>query len=325
MSTHARSLPLVSAAGFATIFAAAALPHAALAQNGMPPGTRQWIELSANNIAPCVCNADKIGFVAAMPSPSPNYITDSTSLALGWLITAEAASTATSMRARYTRNFQDTVFLYNSLVDTYTITGPAGSAGQPVTASVTMTTTGELSVARSAPANCVGSSNMKLEIGTWNPNAQTEQFRVTPAPNAFVSRLIPFAVYGPTPPTLAINETLTTSFTQVVGTPFDVAFGYELTGGGANVASTLVWNLPPGFSISSVLGYASTPSCDSIDFNADGLFPDDNDLVEFLTVLAGGNCSSGNTCNDIDFNNDGLFPDDNDLIAFLRVLAGGNC
>jgi hypothetical protein len=64
--------------------------------------------------------------------------------------------------------------------------------------------------------------------------------------------------------------------------------------------------------------------CDSIDFNGDGLFPDDNDLVEFLTVLAGGECSTA-TCNDIDFNNDGLFPDDNDLVAFLTVLAGGNC
>jgi aminopeptidase S len=64
--------------------------------------------------------------------------------------------------------------------------------------------------------------------------------------------------------------------------------------------------------------------CDSIDFNGDGLFPDDADLVDFLAVLAGGACSTG-TCNDIDFNNDGLFPDDSDLIAFLRVLAGGNC
>jgi hypothetical protein len=73
------------------------------------------------------------------------------------------------------------------------------------------------------------------------------------------------------------------------------------------------------------LAVTFTPGCDSIDFNADGLFPDDNDLVEFLTVLAGGNCSPGNTCNDIDFNNDGLFPDDNDLVAFLTVLAGGNC
>jgi formylglycine-generating enzyme len=70
---------------------------------------------------------------------------------------------------------------------------------------------------------------------------------------------------------------------------------------------------------------AQPPACDAIDFNADGLFPDDADLVDFLSVLAGGSCSPGNTCNDIDFNNDGLFPDDEDLIAFLRVLAGGNC
>lgn len=64
--------------------------------------------------------------------------------------------------------------------------------------------------------------------------------------------------------------------------------------------------------------------CDSIDFNNDGLFPDDQDLIDFLSVLAGGACSTG-TCSDIDFNNDGLFPDDSDLIAFLRVLAGGAC
>ncbi len=70
---------------------------------------------------------------------------------------------------------------------------------------------------------------------------------------------------------------------------------------------------------------ALPPPCDGIDFNADGLFPDDTDLLDFLSVLAGGSCSPGNVCNDIDFNNDGLFPDDEDLIAFLRVLAGGNC
>ena len=66
-------------------------------------------------------------------------------------------------------------------------------------------------------------------------------------------------------------------------------------------------------------------ACDSIDFNGDGLFPDDNDLVDFLSVLAGGACSNEPNCNDIDFNNDGLFPDDNDLVAFLTVLAGGDC
>jgi hypothetical protein len=69
---------------------------------------------------------------------------------------------------------------------------------------------------------------------------------------------------------------------------------------------------------------ACQASCDSIDFNGDGLFPDDTDLIDFLSVLAGGACGTG-SCNDIDFNNDELFPDDSDLIAFLSVLAGGAC
>lgn len=63
-------------------------------------------------------------------------------------------------------------------------------------------------------------------------------------------------------------------------------------------------------------------SCDSIDFNNDGVFPDDRDLVDMLFVFAGGDCV---TCNDIDFNNDGVFPDDQDILAFLNVLAGGSC
>jgi hypothetical protein len=296
---------------------------AACGQNGMPPGTRQWIELAANGIAECVCSADQIGFVAAMPSPSPNYVMDPTGLALGRVITAEAASTATSMRAAYTRNFQQGVFLHNSFVDTYTITGPAGTNGQSVAASVTMTTVGQLHVARTAPANSVGSSNMQLEIGTWDPNAISEQFRVTPVPGGLVSRAIPFAVYGFTPPTLAINETLTISFTPAVGTPFDVAFGYDLSGGGADIASTIVWNLPPGYSITSVLGYtAPGAGCDSIDFNNNGVFPEDQDAIDLFDVLAGGECAA---CNDIDFNNNGVFPEDQDVVDFFNVLAGGAC
>jgi hypothetical protein len=62
--------------------------------------------------------------------------------------------------------------------------------------------------------------------------------------------------------------------------------------------------------------------CDSIDFNNDGLFPADDDLVAFLAALAGQSCA---TCNDIDFNNDGLFPSDEDLIAYLAALAGASC
>jgi hypothetical protein len=81
------------------------------------------------------------------------------------------------------------------------------------------------------------------------------------------------------------------------------------------------------FSVSVKIRLTLTPppgTCDPLDFNNDGLFPDDADLLDFLSVLAGGPCSV-EACSDIDFNNDGLFPDDTDLLAFLRVLAGGSC
>jgi hypothetical protein len=65
-------------------------------------------------------------------------------------------------------------------------------------------------------------------------------------------------------------------------------------------------------------------ACDSLDFNNDGLYPDNADLVDFLSVFGGGACSTG-TCQDIDFNNDGLYPDNEDLIGYLRVFGGGAC
>ncbi len=71
----------------------------------------------------------------------------------------------------------------------------------------------------------------------------------------------------------------------------------------------------------SVLG---TIPCDSIDFNRDGLFPDTQDIDDFLAVFAGGACPTGN-CGDIDFNNDTLFPDTTDIDALLSVFSGGPC
>jgi hypothetical protein len=41
-----------------------------------------------------------------------------------------------------------------------------------------------------------------------------------------------------------------------------------------------------------------------------------------LNVLAGGSCD---TCGDIDFNNNGVYPEDQDVIDFFAVLAGGGC
>jgi hypothetical protein len=73
-----------------------------------------------------------------------------------------------------------------------------------------------------------------------------------------------------------------------------------------------------------VLANSIPASCDSIDFNGDGIFPDNQDLIDFVDVLAGGTCPTG-TCNDLDFNNDGIFPDNADLIKFVEVFAGAAC
>ncbi|HLP85592.1 MAG TPA: hypothetical protein VK157_14680 [Phycisphaerales bacterium] len=42
-------------------------------------------------------------------------------------------------------------------------------------------------------------------------------------------------------------------------------------------------------------------------------------------VQVTGACESENTCDDIDFNNNGVFPEDQDVIDFFTVLAGGTC
>ncbi len=79
----------------------------------------------------------------------------------------------------------------------------------------------------------------------------------------------------------------------------------------------------------TVGGSACGPSCDSIDFNNDGLFPDTADIDDFLSVFSGGPCSNdpptGSGCGDIDFNNDGLFPDTTDIDSLLSVFSGGDC
>jgi hypothetical protein len=79
-----------------------------------------------------------------------------------------------------------------------------------------------------------------------------------------------------------------------------------------------------GHAVYVVRGFAEVITCDSIDFNGDGLFPDNQDLEDFFAVFGGGECSTG-TCADIDFNNDCLFPDNSDVEAYLRVFGGGDC
>ena len=63
-------------------------------------------------------------------------------------------------------------------------------------------------------------------------------------------------------------------------------------------------------------------TCDTIDFNNNQVFPEDQDVIDFFNVLSGADCAA---CNDIDFNNNGVFPEDQDVIDFFTVLAGGQC
>jgi hypothetical protein len=117
----------------------------------------------------------------------------------------------------------------------------------------------------------------------------------------------------------------------------DVSLSISLPTGGSGYAyrpmisadGLFIWQTTFLNGMSALLAGQFGPECNSIDFNRNGLFPEDEDLLDFLSVLAGGPCSTqppaGNGCDPIDFNNDGLFPDDTDLISYLAVLAGGRC
>ncbi|MFN7613838.1 MAG: hypothetical protein ACK5P8_01450 [Phycisphaerae bacterium] len=64
--------------------------------------------------------------------------------------------------------------------------------------------------------------------------------------------------------------------------------------------------------------------CNTIDINRNGVYPEDQDVIDFFTILAGGECSSGD-CVGIDFNGNGVFPEDQDVIDYFAVLAGAPC
>jgi len=64
--------------------------------------------------------------------------------------------------------------------------------------------------------------------------------------------------------------------------------------------------------------------CTDIDFNNNGVYPEDADVIDFLNVLAGAPCDFP-ACDTIDFNRNAVFPEDQDVIDFFTVLAGGTC
>lgn len=90
-----------------------------------------------------------------------------------------------------------------------------------------------------------------------------------------------------------------------------------------SVVATSVPMGPQGFALVSSGAVVDVP-CNDIDFNNNMVFPEEQDVIDFFTVLSGGDCSTGN-CDSIDFNNDGVYPSDDDVLRFLAVYGGEGC
>ncbi|HLP86224.1 MAG TPA: immunoglobulin domain-containing protein [Phycisphaerales bacterium] len=81
-------------------------------------------------------------------------------------------------------------------------------------------------------------------------------------------------------------------------------------------------SLPCGVTTTTTPVPITVSICNDIDFNNNGLWPENQDADDFINVFAGASCPA---CDDVDFNNNGVFPEDNDIIDFFTVFAGGNC
>ena len=113
-------------------------------------------------------------------------------------------------------------------------------------------------------------------------------------------------------------------FEYGTGVDGPVSMVHELPGGDVLTGGTFT---NAGFFLSPFFGRWTCPVCDPVDFNRDGLFPDTQDIIDFITVMGGGNCLDlGAPCSsDIDYNNDGLYPDTSDIAALIAVFGGGAC
>ncbi len=167
----------------------------------------------------------------------------------------------------------------------------------PSTLKVTLTWTD-----RPAAANASFAPVNDLDLVVTSPGGQVYRG------NVFAGGV---SVPGGSPDTLNNTE-------QVhITTPASGTWTIEVQGSQVNLG-------PQGFAIVATGGLTQV-TCDDIDFNNDGLFPDTLDIEDFLSVFSGGPCSNDPNCSDIDFNNDGLFPDTADIEALLRVFGGGGC
>jgi hypothetical protein len=179
----------------------------------------------------------------------------------------------------------------------------------------------------SANSNANAASRMTFTVNVATPYTLTGTIALDDQDTAGFVRLtngIGLAIYFRL---VSNNGDFSTSGTLNPGTyVLQSSCNVTATAGQLDVGS--VGNFAEAGSFRAVLTLGTPPACDGIDFNNNGVFPEDQDVVDFFDVLAGGEpvtCNGVVGCNDIDFNNNGVFPEDQDVIDFFNVLAGGEC
>jgi hypothetical protein len=168
------------------------------------------------------------------------------------------------------------------------------------------------SLQQSASATAVAitfSENVNAGAGAFTLVGPNGVVGTTVGVSSSVATVTSVSALAPGAYTLTVTDSGVT--TQAAGIALDgeanatLPSGDGIAGGNAVFAFTVV----------------GTP-CTDIDFNNNGVFPEDQDVVDFFSVLAGSDCP---TCDAIDFNGNGVFPEDQDVIDFFTVLAGGSC
>jgi hypothetical protein len=144
-------------------------------------------------------------------------------------------------------------------------------------------------IRRTTPCSAVLSS---AETG-WRASAFPQlQFTQSPAPvTACIGEVVTFSV--------ATSRRVATYRWELNGTPIDPAVNptastpnLQVTVNSASQFGDyrcLVTTCATRVSSAAALSQG-TACCDPIDFNNNGVFPEDQDLVDFLNVLAGGEC-----------------------------------
>lgn len=113
-----------------------------------------------------------------------------------------------------------------------------------------------------------------------------------------------------------------------LGTMQGIALSGRTSEGDVRVIAKCIVTMPAGDDVNAVAFFDvdvdGGNGCDSIDFNRNQVFPEDQDVIDFFNVLAGGPCPYPDPC-DIDINNNDVYPEDQDVIDFFNLLAGGTC